>query len=56
MLQQVTVTSNSSISLKPLLESAIRTELKALTHGINRTRERLKGAPPSFLPYALDPR
>ena len=38
---QVTVTSNSNTSLKPLLESAIRSELKALTHGINRTRERL---------------
>ena len=41
MLQQVTVTSNSNTSLKPLLESAIRSELKALAHGINRTRERL---------------
>ena len=41
MLQQVTVTSGSNAPLKPLLESAIRGELKTLAHGIARTRERL---------------
>jgi len=41
MSQQVTVRSNSKEALKPLLESAIRGELKAIQHGINRTRERI---------------
>ncbi len=41
MLQQVTITAESPLSIKPLVEAAIQNELKMLTHGINRTRERL---------------
>jgi hypothetical protein len=41
MLQQVTITAETSSSLKPLLEGAIQNELKLLAHGIRRTRERL---------------
>ena len=43
MFQQVTITSDSPVELKPLLEAAIRSELKTLAHGLNRTRERLTG-------------
>lgn len=41
MIQQVTVTAESPVSIKPLIEGAIRAELKLLQHGIHRTRERL---------------
>ncbi len=41
MIQQVTITTESAESIKPLLESAIRGELKTLMFGIQRTRERL---------------
>lgn len=41
MVQQVTITIESPVSLKPLVEGAIHGELKLLQHGINRTRERL---------------
>lgn len=41
MIQQVTITSESSVSLKPLIEGAIRAELRMLELGIARTRRRL---------------
>lgn len=41
MLQEITIRAESSEPIKPLLESAIRTELKAIQHAINRTRERI---------------
>ena len=41
MLQQVKVTSTGPAAIKPLLEAAIRSQLRALDHGIQRTRERL---------------
>lgn len=41
MLQQVMVTSDGPAEIKPLLEAAIRSQLKALNHGIQRTSERL---------------
>jgi len=41
MIQQVTITTESAEPIKPLLESAIRGELKTLMFGIQRTRERL---------------
>ena len=41
MIQHVTITAESSVSIKPLIEGAIRGELKLLQHGISRTRERL---------------
>lgn len=41
MVQQVTITAESPVSLKPLVEGAIRGEMELLLAGINRTRERL---------------
>lgn len=41
MIHQATITTESPVSIKPLLESDIRGKLKMLQHGINRTRERL---------------
>ena len=40
-MQQVTITSQSEVAIKPLVTAAIRGELKLLEHGIKRTRERL---------------
>ncbi|MFN8498505.1 MAG: hypothetical protein U0641_11675 [Anaerolineae bacterium] len=42
MSQQVTVTSNTQIQLKPLVEAAIRSEVRMLELGLERTRERLR--------------
>ncbi len=41
MVQQVTITAESPVSLKPLVEGAIEGELQILEFGIARTRERL---------------
>ena len=41
MVQQVIITSETSVALKPLLEAAIRSEMKMLEYGIRRTREQL---------------
>jgi hypothetical protein len=41
MIQEITIKSDSSVNLKPLIEAAIRGELKVLTHGIKRTRAKL---------------
>jgi hypothetical protein len=41
MLQQVMVTSDGPAAIKPLLKAAIRSQLRTLDHGIQRTRERL---------------
>ncbi|MBM3127645.1 MAG: hypothetical protein FJ009_03315 [Chloroflexi bacterium] len=41
MIQQVTITTESAESIKPLVESAIQERLKTLAFGITRTRERL---------------
>ena len=41
MIQQVIITAEAPGAIKPLVESAIRNQLKTLQHGINRTRERL---------------
>ncbi len=43
MIQQVTTTAESPVSIKPLIEGAIRAQLRLLQHGVNRTRERLTG-------------
>lgn len=42
MLQEITISSNSSVSIKSLLESALQNEKKLLKHGIDRTVARLK--------------
>jgi len=42
MSQKVTVTTNASAALRPLLESAIRTELRMLELGLERTSQRLR--------------
>ena len=41
MLQEVTIKTNASESIKPLLETAIRNQLKSLRRGIQRTKERI---------------
>jgi hypothetical protein len=41
MLQEITIRAESIETLKPLLEVAIRNQLKSLQHGINRTKEEL---------------
>ena len=42
MSQQVVVTSDAPVALKPLLESAIQSELRLLDLGLARTTERLR--------------
>lgn len=41
MLQQLVITTQDKISLKPLLESAIENQKKALKAGLTRTQARL---------------
>ena len=41
MLQEIIIKTTAEESLKPLVEVAIRNQLKALQHGITRTRERI---------------
>lgn len=42
MVQQVTISTDSPVALKPLLESAIRSELRLLELGLERTRKQLQ--------------
>jgi hypothetical protein len=42
MSQQVVVTTDAPVALKPLLESAIQSELRLLDLGLARTTERLR--------------
>jgi hypothetical protein len=42
MVQKVTIITDASVALKPLVESAIRSELHMLQLGLERTRERLR--------------
>ena len=42
MAQEVTVTSDTEVDLKPLLQSAIRTEVRMLEMELNRTRRLLQ--------------
>lgn len=41
MVQHVTITSETQDNLKSLVETALRSELRMLEHGLQRTRERL---------------
>jgi len=41
MIQQLVITTSDKTALKPLLESAIENQKKALKAGIDRTRARL---------------
>ena len=41
MAQQVTVTTEAQVALKPLLESALRSELRMLELSLQRTSQRL---------------
>lgn len=41
MLQEIVIKTNAEDSIKPLVETAIRNQLKALQHGIARTKERI---------------
>jgi hypothetical protein len=42
VIQQLTITTDVSVELKPLIESAIRSELRLLELGLERTRQRLQ--------------
>lgn len=42
MVQQITVTADASVALKPLIESAIQSELRMLELGLERTCQRLR--------------
>ena len=41
MLQEIIIKTNADESIKPLVEVAIRNQLKSLQHGIARTKERI---------------
>ncbi|MDL1912261.1 hypothetical protein FBQ81_16475 [Chloroflexi bacterium CFX6] len=41
MLQEIVIKTNAEETIKPLVEVAIRNQLKALQHGITRTKERI---------------
>ena len=41
MLQEIVIKTNASEALKPLVEAAIRNQIKALQHGVQRTKERI---------------
>jgi hypothetical protein len=43
MLQQITITSDASIAILPLIQAALERELRVLTLGVQRTYERLQG-------------
>ena len=43
MVQRVMISTDAPVALKPLLESAIRSELRMLDLGLERTRQRLQG-------------
>ncbi|MBX3050322.1 MAG: hypothetical protein KF753_02540 [Caldilineaceae bacterium] len=40
-MQQITIVSESATALKPLLESAIQTELRMIGLGIERTQQKM---------------
>jgi len=42
MAQQVTITTDAQVALKPLLESALRSELRMLELSLQRTSQRLR--------------
>lgn len=42
MIQQVTITADAPVDLKSLIESAIRSELRMLELGLERTRQHLR--------------
>jgi hypothetical protein len=41
MLQEIVIKTNASESLKPLVEAAIRNQIKVLQHGVQRTKEHI---------------
>lgn len=41
MTQQITIVADTAVALRPLIESAIKTELRVLELGIERTHQRL---------------
>jgi len=42
MLQQLTITTDETARLRPLIEVAIQNEAKLLAHGIQRTSDKLR--------------
>ena len=53
-MEQVIVTTNDKALLKPLLQVAIRSELKALEIGLKRTREQLAAFEKKFSMASAD--
>jgi len=43
MLQEIVIKTNASESLKPLVEAAIRNQIKVLQYGVQRTKEKIAG-------------
>lgn len=41
MVQQITITADTPIALKPLIESAVQSEMRMLELGVERTIQRL---------------
>lgn len=41
MVQQITITADTPIALRPLIESAVQSELRMLELGVERTIQRL---------------
>jgi hypothetical protein len=54
MLQQIQVTSTGPAAIKPLIEAAIRGQLRTLEYGIQRTRERLAQFEQQFNMTSID--
>lgn len=48
MRQQVTITTDMPVALRPLVESAIRSELRLLNLGLDRTSHRLRAFEKQF--------
>ena len=53
MIQNITITADTKINLKPLVEGALRSEIRLLELGIERTMERVRAFEQQYsLPFA----
>ena len=54
MIQNITISADTKIDLKPLVEGALRSEIRILELGIERTMERVRAFEQQYsLPYSL---
>lgn len=52
MIQNITISADTKINLKPLVEGALRSEIRILALGIERTMERVRAFEQQFnLPF-----